>query len=142
MTKIFIFCSWDTCSHFPLVNASLRAYGNREFNFEVQFPIKNQAAFRSSSKTTCGCLNPKHLRGLKFSRFSTADSASAVTTLKSLPLGTYCRSRPLLFSFCPRSHALYGCAKYTCASSSAATRSCSTNSLPFVNADRKLIHSG
>ncbi|MGU5633917.1 NYN domain-containing protein, partial [Aeromonas caviae] len=24
----------------------------REFNFEVQFPIKNQAAFRSSSKTT------------------------------------------------------------------------------------------
>ncbi|WP_429146090.1 lytic murein transglycosylase, partial [Aeromonas rivipollensis] len=25
----------------------------REFNFEVQFPIKNQAAFRSSSKTTC-----------------------------------------------------------------------------------------
>ncbi|WP_244081944.1 hypothetical protein, partial [Aeromonas caviae] len=36
----------------------------REFNFEVQFPIKNQAAFRSSSKTTCGCLNPKHLRGL------------------------------------------------------------------------------
>lgn len=104
---------------------------NREFNFEVQFPIKNQAAFRSSSKTTCGCLNPKHLRGLKFSRFSTADSASAVTTLKSLPLGTYCRSRPLLFSFCPRSHALYGCAKYTCASSSAATRSCSTNSLPL-----------
>ncbi|MDM5104079.1 hypothetical protein, partial [Aeromonas salmonicida] len=44
--------------------------GIREFNFEVQFPIKNQAAFRSSSKTTCGCLNPKHLRGLKFSRFS------------------------------------------------------------------------
>ncbi|WP_206780169.1 hypothetical protein, partial [Aeromonas salmonicida] len=44
--------------------------GPREFNFEVQFPIKNQAAFRSSSKTTCGCLNPKHLRGLKFSRFS------------------------------------------------------------------------
>ena len=28
--------------------------GSREFNFEVQFPIKNQAAFRSSSKTTCG----------------------------------------------------------------------------------------
>ncbi|WP_429072287.1 hypothetical protein, partial [Aeromonas veronii] len=28
--------------------------GDREFNFEVQFPIKNQAAFRSSSKTTCG----------------------------------------------------------------------------------------
>ncbi|MGU5541724.1 hypothetical protein, partial [Aeromonas hydrophila] len=27
--------------------------GTREFNFEVQFPIKNQAAFRSSSKTTC-----------------------------------------------------------------------------------------
>ncbi|WP_429212637.1 hypothetical protein, partial [Aeromonas veronii] len=26
---------------------------SREFNFEVQFPIKNQAAFRSSSKTTC-----------------------------------------------------------------------------------------
>ena len=25
-------------------------YMKREFNFEVQFPIKNQAAFRSSSK--------------------------------------------------------------------------------------------
>ncbi|MFQ2583576.1 AAA family ATPase, partial [Aeromonas caviae] len=32
----------------------LGIYGDREFNFEVQFPIKNQAAFRSSSKTTCG----------------------------------------------------------------------------------------
>ncbi|MGU5718016.1 hypothetical protein, partial [Aeromonas taiwanensis] len=29
------------------------AASRREFNFEVQFPIKNQAAFRSSSKTTC-----------------------------------------------------------------------------------------
>ncbi|MGL6392466.1 hypothetical protein ACSZND_24165, partial [Aeromonas hydrophila] len=37
-----------------------KVQGVREFNFEVQFPIKNQAAFRSSSKTTCGCLNPKH----------------------------------------------------------------------------------
>ncbi|MFM5168429.1 hypothetical protein ACEUAX_15795, partial [Aeromonas veronii] len=50
--------------------SQLDLFGHREFNFEVQFPIKNQAAFRSSSKTTCGCLNPKHLRGLKFSRFS------------------------------------------------------------------------
>ncbi|WP_218972484.1 hypothetical protein, partial [Aeromonas media] len=49
---------------------ALMNLSTREFNFEVQFPIKNQAAFRSSSKTTCGCLNPKHLRGLKFSRFS------------------------------------------------------------------------
>ncbi|MGY3892137.1 H-NS family histone-like protein, partial [Aeromonas mytilicola] len=38
--------------------AKYRYLDNREFNFEVQFPIKNQAAFRSSSKTTCGCLNP------------------------------------------------------------------------------------
>ncbi|WP_265430619.1 hypothetical protein, partial [Aeromonas salmonicida] len=53
-----------------LVLVEVAVKGDREFNFEVQFPIKNQAAFRSSSKTTCGCLNPKHLRGLKFSRFS------------------------------------------------------------------------
>ncbi|MGU5636736.1 EscU/YscU/HrcU family type III secretion system export apparatus switch protein, partial [Aeromonas veronii] len=33
---------------------SLMELLKREFNFEVQFPIKNQAAFRSSSKTTCG----------------------------------------------------------------------------------------
>ncbi|WP_218972498.1 hypothetical protein, partial [Aeromonas media] len=59
-------------SLFPVVNSRRHSYQivHREFNFEVQFPIKNQAAFRSSSKTTCGCLNPKHLRGLKFSRFS------------------------------------------------------------------------
>ncbi|WP_265432315.1 hypothetical protein, partial [Aeromonas salmonicida] len=54
----------------PNDSAARATLGAREFNFEVQFPIKNQAAFRSSSKTTCGCLNPKHLRGLKFSRFS------------------------------------------------------------------------
>ncbi|WP_265432488.1 hypothetical protein, partial [Aeromonas salmonicida] len=54
----------------PAIALDLPPIDTREFNFEVQFPIKNQAAFRSSSKTTCGCLNPKHLRGLKFSRFS------------------------------------------------------------------------
>ncbi|MFM4937372.1 hypothetical protein ACET94_21095, partial [Aeromonas veronii] len=30
----------------------IKMASSREFNFEVQFPIKNQAAFRSSSKTT------------------------------------------------------------------------------------------
>ncbi|WP_218972392.1 hypothetical protein, partial [Aeromonas caviae] len=57
--------AWPSSDHYHV-----QAVDKREFNFEVQFPIKNQAAFRSSSKTTCGCLNPKHLRGLKFSRFS------------------------------------------------------------------------
>ena len=28
-------------------------FGLREFNFEVQFPIKNQAAFQKFVKTTC-----------------------------------------------------------------------------------------
>ncbi|MFM5687149.1 hypothetical protein ACET70_20345, partial [Aeromonas caviae] len=55
---------------YPIIYRTENLMRKREFNFEVQFPIKNQAAFRSSSKTTCGCLNPKHLRGLKFSRFS------------------------------------------------------------------------
>ncbi|MGS3186420.1 hypothetical protein ACB288_22300, partial [Aeromonas taiwanensis] len=60
----------DTSGSSPLIKPVVMISGVvlREFNFEVQFPIKNQAAFRSSSKTTCGCLNPKHLRGLKFSR--------------------------------------------------------------------------
>ncbi|WP_429102015.1 hypothetical protein, partial [Aeromonas rivipollensis] len=41
---------------YPLTKVAALAHKNlrhREFNFEVQFPIKNQAAFRSSSKTTC-----------------------------------------------------------------------------------------
>ena len=88
---------------------------------QVQFPIKNQAAFEVRQNH----LKSQAFCAAKFSRLPLLSPA------KSLPLGTYCRSRPLLFSFCPRSHALYGCAKYTCASSSAATRSCSTNSLPL-----------
>ena len=82
----------------------------REFNSEVQHP-PNQATCRSSSNTICGCLKSKHLRGLRLSRRSKADNSSGLSWLRSLPLGTYCRNKPLLFSFRPRSHALYGCAK-------------------------------
>ncbi|WP_244056094.1 hypothetical protein, partial [Aeromonas caviae] len=59
---IIIFYHNETVKRFFIMTSHQLS---REFNFEVQFPIKNQAAFRSSSKTTCGCLNPKHLRGLK-----------------------------------------------------------------------------
>ena len=83
---------------------------NREFNSEVQHP-PNQATCRSSSNTIWGCLKSKHLRGLRLSRRSKADYSSGLSWLRSLPLGTYCRNKPLLFSFRPRSHALYGCAK-------------------------------
>ncbi|WP_139750685.1 hypothetical protein, partial [Aeromonas media] len=68
MTQIYHAISGQSQMKSSKLEAEIQ--GRREFNFEVQFPIKNQAAFRSSSKTTCGCLNPKHLRGLKFSRFS------------------------------------------------------------------------
>lgn len=84
--------------------------GAREFNSEVQHP-PNQATCRSSSNTIWGCLKSKHLRGLRLSRRSKADNSSGLSWLRSLPLGTYCRNKPLLFSFRPRSHALYGCAK-------------------------------
>ena len=90
--------------------------------------LKNQAAFRVRQKPPVAVLNPKRiLRGLKFSRFSTADSCLCCHHTQ-ICLWAHIAGRPLLFSFCPRSHALYGC-QSTPARSSAATRSCSTNSL-------------
>ena len=104
--RVALFVMHST-TYFDIVD---QAIDNREFNSEVQHP-PNQATCRSSSNTICGCLKSKHLRGLRLSRRSKADNSSGLSWLRSLPLGTYCRNKPLLFSFRPRSHALYGCAK-------------------------------
>ena len=87
----------------------------------MQFPIKKIRLLSEFVKNHLWLFKSPHLRGLKFSRFSTADSASAVTTSNHCLWAHIATTDHLLFSFCPRSHALYGCAKYTCASSSAAT---------------------
>ena len=42
--------------------------------------------------------------GRWLSRSTANRTCSSVTSVKSIPLGKYCRSSPLLFSFSPRSH--------------------------------------
>ena len=39
---------------------------------------------------------------------------AAAWTDRSVPLGQYCRRSPLVFSFEPRGHGLWGSQKYTC----------------------------
>jgi len=55
----------------------------------------------------------RHLRGRLFSCQVEPANPAGVKVAKSLDLGRYCRSRQLVFSLVPRSHELYGLAKYT-----------------------------
>ena len=50
---------------------------------------------------SAGHLKPSDLRGRVFSFQAIASSSSCEKPLKSLPLGRYCRSRPLVFSLMP-----------------------------------------
>src|SRR5215213_9273011 len=65
----------------------------------------------TSSKASAGVLQPRVFRGLALSAAATAASASALCVLRSVPLGKYCRSSPLVFSFVPRCHGLCGSQK-------------------------------
>jgi transposase-like protein len=65
----------------------------------------------TSSKASAGVLQPRVFRGLALSVAATAASASALCVLRSVPLGKYCRSSPLVFSFVPRCHGLCGSQK-------------------------------
>src|SRR3954463_6684551 len=69
------------------------------------------AALSSSSKASAGVLQPKVLRGRPLRAAATAARSSALCTLRSVPLGKYCRSSPLVFSFVPRCHGLWGSQK-------------------------------
>ena len=56
----------------------------------------------SSKKTSRGVRKPRHARGRSLSSFSTWRAWQWEMFRKSVPLGKYCRIKPLVFSFVPR----------------------------------------
>jgi hypothetical protein len=66
-----------------------------------------------SLKTSNGVFHLRRFLGRLFSASSIAWIADADIVLKSVFFGRYQRMRPLVFSFVPRSHGWYGCAKNT-----------------------------
>src|SRR6476620_5917069 len=66
---------------------------------------------RNWSSSSTGVFHPSVLRGLLFSAWATASSSLAVCWLRSVPLGKYCRSKPLVFSLEPRCQGLCGSQK-------------------------------
>ena len=68
----------------------------------------------SSLKASNGVFQPRVFRGRRLSVAATAATSLALCRLRSVPLGKYWRSRPLVFSFVPRCHGLRGSQKKTC----------------------------
>ena len=61
--------------------------------------------------SSIGFWNPSRLRGGLLSSAATQSRSSAVWMSRSVPLGKYCRSRPLVFSFVARCHGEWGSQK-------------------------------
>src|SRR3954453_21084802 len=81
-----------------------------------------------------GCREAKRLALL--SRVAIASSSACENTDRSVPLGRYWRSRPLVFSLEPRCHGACGSAKETRRPVSAASSLCRAISLPSVRVRR------
>src|ERR1022692_2212612 len=64
-----------------------------------------------SLSASAGVFQPSVLRGRLLSAMATASISSALHLARSVPLGKYCLSRPLVFSFVGRCHGLCGSAK-------------------------------
>ena len=67
----------------------------------------------SSASCSVGLAKSRRLRGRSLSSSATASSSASVTVPKSVPLGKYWRSRPLVFSLEPRCHGACGSQKKT-----------------------------
>jgi len=63
-------------------------------------------------KTSKGLWKARHFRGRRFNARTWACSCLSVTFARSVPLGKYCRSSPLVFSLVPRSQRIMGTATY------------------------------
>jgi hypothetical protein len=63
---------------------------------------------RSSEICSMGVANAKRLRGRSLSSSATVSRSVSVTVAKSVPLGKYWRSSPLVFSLGPRCHGAWG----------------------------------
>ena len=60
----------------------------------------------SGSSASAGVRQPRVLRGLVFKACATALNSLTPCRLRSVPLGKYCRSKPLVFSLLPRCQGL------------------------------------
>ena len=69
------------------------------------------AECRSSSRASAGVRHLRVLRGRVLRARATASRSSRLCRARSVPLGKYWRSRPLVFSLVPRCHGLWGSQK-------------------------------
>ena len=72
---------------------------------------RQAAAARCSSRASAGVFQPRVLRGRLLSAAATAARSSALQRARSVPLGKYWRSSPLVFSLVPRCQGLCGSQK-------------------------------
>src|SRR3954454_2589977 len=85
---------------------------------------------RNWSRASAGVLQPRVFRGLLLRAIATAARSSALCTLRSVPFGKYWRSSPLVFSFVPRCHGLWGSQKETATPASIRSWACWAISAP------------
>ena len=86
--------------------------------------------YNCSASTSAGVLHPSVFRGRSLSAAATARTSRMSYRAKSVPFGKYCRSSPLVFSFVPRCHGLYGSQKYTLIPVAAVSSAWRASSLP------------
>ena len=108
---------------------TIRFFGVFSRLFVLQVPVKtvdiyNTNRVQSRVYSSCKCttqgkvknfsrsLESKHLRGRLFSRSAASTTIFSVILWKLVPLGKYCRSRSLPFSFTPRCYGECGRRKY------------------------------
>jgi transposase InsO family protein len=84
--------------------------GSRRIQLVVATPTVDMERSWSLS-TSVGVFHPSVLRGLLLSVVAMASSSCALRRDRSVPLGKYCRSRPLVFSLVGRCQGLCGSAK-------------------------------
>ena len=109
------------CAHLPSAGRLAAAVAT-----SWQVPCASAVASRAA-----GVFQPRVLRGRSLSSAATAASRSGPCTRRSLPLGKYWRSRPLVFSLVGRCQGECGSQKNTGMPSAAAIWSCSAISLPW-----------
>jgi putative transposase len=68
-------------------------------------------SFAAASKASAGVCQPSVFRGRALSEAATAANSSGPWSLKSVPFGKYCRSKPFVFSLEPRCQGLRGSQK-------------------------------
>src|SRR5215813_9707562 len=82
---------------------------------DVRFaPAGSTGHCNTARSLSAGVSNPKVFRGRWLSRRAILFRLAWEKCERSVPLGKYCRSKPLVFSLLPRCQGLRGSQKYTC----------------------------